>query len=207
MDDHRWAFLAWEKAARRDNAHNGCSLIHADFHYDGCNDFQSDAEIDALRKMTDLSELERLVHDAKLIRKDSFIAPAIIRGLVRTLHFYCLQEDTEPGIDQDLLAQFTCEQFLYESVEALEVAAVSRPLIFDLCLDLFNKSDQWEEGVLWEEKEIIEFLDKVSQFIQRAAVVTVSLSFGYSGSANDTRRLARLVLPRMLGYRGLNDLR
>lgn len=157
--------------------------------------------------MTDLSELERLVYDAKLIRKDSFIAPAIIRGLVRRLHFYCLQDDTEPGIDQELLAQFGCEQFLYESVEALEVAAVPPPLIFDLCLDLFDVSEEWEEGVLWQEIEIIEFLHKVSRFIQRAAVVTVSLSFGYSGSANDTRGLARLVLPRMLNYRGLNDQR
>jgi hypothetical protein len=203
MDDHRWALLAWERAARADTAYIGCSLIHVDFHYDGCNDFQSDAEIESLRKMTELSELARLVNDAKVIRKDSFIAPAVIRGLLKNLHFYCLQDDTEPGIDQELAARFGCEQFLYESVGALEKAEVSPPHVFDLCLDLFNKSEQWGEGDLWEEEEISEFLQKVSHFIQCAAVVTVSLSFGYSGSANETRRLARLVLPRMLRYRGI----
>lgn len=80
---------------------------------------------------------------------------------------------------------------------------MSSPILFDICLDLFNKSDQWEEGDLWEDHEIVEFLEKTSPYIEGADIVTVSFSFGYSGTTDDTKQLAALVLPKMFGYRGI----
>ncbi|MBU2445203.1 MAG: UPF0489 family protein [Bacteroidetes bacterium] len=203
MDDHRWAFLAWEKSASSLNKNARYSLIHADYHYDGCNDFESETEITSLLTISDLDKLEAIVRSNSRIRKDSFIAPAVIRELLNSLHFYCLQGDTEPGIDESLLSRFNCTQHLHSSIEKLIAANVSSPLIFDLCLDLFNKSDQWEEGDLWQDHEILEFLEKASLYIERADIVTVSFSFGYSGTTDDTKRLAALVLPIMLGYRGI----
>lgn len=203
MDDHRWAFLAWEKSAWRLDKNIRYSLIHTDYHYDGCNDFTSETDVSSLRALTDLDDLEALVRSDSCISKDSFIAPTVIRELLSNLHFYCLQDDTDLGIDESLLSRFNCIQHLHNSVDELKTANVSSPLIFDLCLDLFNKSDQWNEGDLWENHEIVEFLDKMSSYIQRASIVTVSLSFGYSGTSDDTKRLAELVLPRMFSYRGI----
>lgn len=150
-----------------------------------------------------LDELKALVLSDSNIRKDSFITPAVIRELLRSVHFFCLQNDTDPGIDEALLSRFRCTQQLHSSIEQLVAADVSSPLIYDLCLDLFNKSDRWEEGDLWSNQEIVEFLETTSPDIKRADIVTGSLSYGYSGSEADTERLAALVLPRMLGLQGL----
>ncbi len=78
MDDHRWALLAWEKSARKLNKNARYSLIHADYHYDGCNDYASETEISSLRAVSDLNKLEACVRSNKKIRKDSFIVPAVI---------------------------------------------------------------------------------------------------------------------------------
>ena len=203
MDDHRWAYFAWEKSAHDLKKNKRFSLIHADYHYDGCNDFENDEEISSLRAMRELNAVEALVRTDTKIRKDSFIAPAVIRELLSSVHFYCLQDDTEPGIDSTLLARFNCAQYMHTSTEQLVGADVSSPMIFDLCLDLFNDSDQWEEGELWEDRDIIEFLELTAPYIERASIVTVSFSYGYSGSKDDTEHLAAIVLPRMLALRGV----
>ncbi len=203
MDDHRWGFYAWEKSAGETDSRKRYSLIHLDYHYDGCNDFEEENEIEKLRKTSELSELEELVRIDDAIRKDSFIAPAVIRGLLKEIHFYCPQHDTELGIDENLLERFDCKQFLYDTPDDLKNRAVSNPIIFDLCLDLFNKSDQWEEGDLWTDEEITQFLDNMASFVTKAEIVTVSFSFGYSGSEEDTRHLAKLVLNKLVEYRGV----
>jgi hypothetical protein len=75
------------------------------------------------------------------------------------------------------------------------------PLIFDLWLDLFNRSGDRETGSLWSDAEVTDFLKSVEPLLQAAEIVTVSLSFGYSGTEEDTRRLAHLVCPRIMASR------
>ena len=48
---------------------------------------------------------------------------------------------------------------------------------------------------------MLEFLDTVKHHIQGAELVTVSLSFSCSGTADDTRHLAELVVPRIVEWR------
>ena len=201
MDDHRWAFFAWESAAAHSASQQRYSLIHADYHYDACNDFESDEQIASLQAVIDLQEIERLVRADEMIKKDSFIAPAVIRGLLKQVDFYCLQDDTEDGLDESLLLRFACSQRVHGTAEELAAQEVASPLIFDLCLDLFNKSDVWEEGDLWSDVEILDFLERMSEHVRQAEWVTLSYSFGWSGTENDTIRLANLVLPKILGYR------
>ena len=69
---------------------------------------------------------------------------------------------------------------------------LTKPLIFDIDLDLFNRSDMWDEGDLWADAEIIELLSMCSGMIQSSLVVTAAMSFGYSGTGQDTRHLTRL---------------
>lgn len=200
MDDHRWALLVWEQFAQVRGI-RPFSLVHADYHWDAINDFHQNVEQrDALLAAEPL-ELCALIREGHWIRYDSFIAPAVIRGLVNDVHFFCMQDDDEPGLDSELLISTGARQTLYEDAVALSQTNFDAPLIFDLCLDLFNRSDEFYTSDLWSDAEIVTFLERVRPFIEQAMVVTVSLSFGYSGSEADTRRVAALVLPRLEQWR------
>ena len=59
------------------------------------------------------------------------------------------------------------------------------------------------EGELWTDADVLGFLGTMSSLIRAAAVVTISLSFGYSGTEKDTRHLAQLAVSRILELRGL----
>lgn len=203
MDDHRWALLAWETSARRRADRASHALLHADYHYDGVNDFQTPESVERLRTAATLAELRDLVQGEDLIRKDSFIAPAVIRGLVDRVHFVCRQSDFEPGLDQELLSRYGCRQSLSRGIDGVPDDWPSdTPTIFDLCLDLFNATgDECAEAQLWPDDDIRRFIDDASSLIRNASIVSVSLSFDYSGTAEQTRHLAKLVVPRMLHVR------
>lgn len=202
MDDHKWALLAWER-----HAEEACgkpyTLIHADYHWDGVDDFFDSTTAQESLRDSDLADLEAMIASGEWIRYDSFIAPAVRRGLLAEVHFFCLEdEDNEEGLDEDLCVQFGVRQVLHVSPESLAAVKSDRPIIFDLCLDLFNDSnDQEFEGDLWTDEEVVGFLDEVSHLICSAELVTISLSFGYSGSEDDTRHLAALVVPKILALR------
>lgn len=118
------------------------------------------------------------------------------------MHFLCKQDDgSDVGIDHELLARSGTRQFIHHDPEALSKQTFSSPLIFDLCLDLFNDSDKWYQGDIWSDHDIRAFLDITRPLIQKARLVTVSLSFGYSGTEDDTRRLAKMVLPMLTQWR------
>jgi hypothetical protein len=136
------------------------------------------------------------------IRYDSFIAPALLRGIVDHVHFFCVQDsdEGERGFDADTLRECDAQQTFYGSVEDAARANVQKPYFFDLCLDLFNRDDDKEfEGDLWDADEIRAALGTWQNLIQSAEIVTVSLSFGYSGTKQQTRDLASLVVPMLLG--------
>jgi len=201
MDDHRWAFYVWERMRLKDPG--PYTMVHLDYHYDGVNDFRDREDLRCLLSASTESEIYRLVKDDHLIRYDSFIAPAIIRGFIKEVHFYCLQSDgeTDPGIDSDILHENGCDQFFHSDLKELVAAVGSRPILFDLCLDLFNKDDdKLYEGTLWSDSEIRDTLDICQPLLAAAAAITVSLSFGYSGTEEQTRHLARLVLPGCLAH-------
>ncbi len=50
-------------------------------------------------------------------------------------------------------------------------------------------------------RQIMYFLNAMKEKIIAAEVVTVSLSFGYSGTEADTRQLTKLVLPVLEEWR------
>jgi len=199
MDDHRWALKVWETEKRADRY----VLAHADYHWDGCYDFHGDSDQEAKLVSATSAELAEMVSAGEWIRYDSFIAPAVRRGLVRTVHFYCLQDDAgDDALDEDFLARCGARQVVHADAASFAAADIDEPLIFDLCLDLFNRSDEWAEGDLWTDKEIVEFLVTVEPLIKAAEIVTISMSFNYSGTVADTRHLTGLVVPRILALRG-----
>lgn len=199
MDDHKWALFIWEQHRLRVGG-GRYSLMHADYHWDSTDDFRDDEEAQAELKAADSHGLRAMTAAGERITYDSFIAPAVRRGLFSEVHFYCLQDDSEP-LDEDLCEVFETPQHLHADAASLGAAVPVGPLIFDLCLDLFNHSDNYYEGYLWSDGEVCAFLEAVKHHIQAAELVTISLSFGCSGTADDTRHLAKLVLPRMVEWR------
>ncbi|MEX4003606.1 hypothetical protein AB4Y38_32505 [Paraburkholderia sp. EG285A] len=192
--------IAWERSARAHGA-GPYALVHADYHWDAINDFHQDEAPRDQLFAADLTQLQMMVGEGNWIRYDSFIAPAVLRGLITQVHFFCLQDDDEPGLDDALLHSTGVRQILHPDVQSLAQVDSGMPLIFDLCLDLFNRSDQMYTSDLWSDAEIRAFLDHVRPLIERASIVTVSLSFGYSGTEADTRRLAADVLPLIRRWR------
>ncbi len=198
MDDHRWALKVWE-AERK---HERYTLVHADKHWDGCYDFHDQPAAEKRLVNASADQVADLVAEGEWIRYDSFIAPAVKRGLVQTIHFYCLQDGPgDNALDEDFLRSCGARQFLHNTPSQLASARIVDPMIFDLCLDLFNRSDNWAEGDLWTDAEIDEFMGVVGPLVAAAELVTVSLSFNYSGTHAQTRHLARRVIPQLLAHR------
>lgn len=199
MDDHRWALKVWE-TQRRDCRY---SLIHADYHWDACYDFQEQPSEEAALLTATPTQVATMVAADKLIRYDSFIAPAVRRGFIGEIHFYCLQDGPgDNAFGDEFLQSCGAVQFFHDSQDQLAAAEIDKPIIFDLCLDLFNRSELWATGDLWTDSEVLSFLEATQHWIASAELVTVSMSFNYSGTADDTRHLTTLVVPRLLALRG-----
>lgn len=199
MDDHKWALFIWEQHRLRVGG-GRYSLVHADYHWDSTDDFSEDEEAQAELEAADLDGLRAMTAGGERITYDSFIAAAVRRRLFSEVHFYCLQDDSEP-LREDLCNDFKTLQHLHADAASLSAAEPAGPLVFDLCLDLFNHSDNYYEGDLWSDAEVVRFLEAVRHHVQAAELVTISLSFGCSGTADDTRHLAELVVPCVLEWR------
>jgi len=198
MDDHRWALKVWE--TERKNNHY--TLIHADYHWDSCYDFHDQPDEEQQLMRASAHQISELVAQGELIRYDSFIAPAVKRGTVHTVHFYCLQHGIgDDALDGDFLTSCGARQILHQTPEQLACAEIAGPLIFDLCLDLFNRSNRWAGGNLWPDVEIDAFLEVVGPLVAASEMVTVSMSFNYSGTPQDTRHLTKRVVPQLLARR------
>jgi len=200
MDNHKWALLAWER--ERVVGHRYV-LLHADFHWDGVDDFASEDAANAELLAADVDALAAMTADEKYIRFDSFIAPAVRRGLLCEVHFFCKEDDgNDVGLDADLCRNAGVQQEFHVDAASLAALQAKGPLIYDLCLDLFNRADDLFEGDVWPDTDVLAFLEATQAQIVGADVVTISLSFGYSGTEEDTRHLAQLVVPRILELRG-----
>lgn len=198
MDNHRWALQVWESERKC----NSYSLIHADYHWDAIYDFHDSPDEEADLIAASVERVCELVSENEWIRYDSFIAPAIKRGLIHTVHFYCLQDGPgDNALDEEFLSTCGAKQIFYTDAYSLASAHITEPKIFDLCLDLFNRSEQFAEGDLWSDTDISKFLDTVEPLIKDAEIVTVSMSFNCSGTEADTRHLSQLVLPKILEFR------
>jgi hypothetical protein len=95
MDDHKWALFIWEQH-RQQVGGGRYSLMHADYHWDSTDDFLTDDEAQAELADADADGLRAMTAASERITYDSFIAPAVRRGLFSEVHFYCLQADSEP---------------------------------------------------------------------------------------------------------------
>ena len=208
MNDHRWALLAWEKCCKPRPA----IIAHLDWHWDGVNEFSSQEACERLLTITGPEELERLIAEDCLVTRDSFIAPAIIRGISDEVHFFCLQNDTQPGLTSQLPQQYETIERRHSSIESLieSVKNSPKPLIMDLDLDLFNRATPFYSAGCEMNTRVIAFIEKCSFLFQRAEVVTIAKSPGAwwinNQNQNDwdtelSEQLARIIVPRLVSIR------
>lgn len=199
MDDHKWAFLVWWSFFSRNDCNVPVTLMHLDYHWDAINGFQNDKSIQELLR-ADYQGIRSLIGKG-CIRMDSFIAPAIIKGYVNQVHFYCKQYDEEVGFYQPFLEKYNAVQTDNQNLDFVQNITSQDSILFDLDLDLFNRSDMWSEGDLWCTDEIFNLIQKCSVAIKNALVITIAMSFGYSGTEQDTVELARQIIPRIITIR------
>lgn len=203
MDNHKWALYAWEFVRLQEGIPK-FTLVHADYHWDGGYDVYDDPEMEEKLLGADLEQLREIIEEEEWVRYDSFIAPAVAKGMFDAVHFFCKQDDgSDIGISEDVRRATGTQQEIHGTADSLASLDFSYPLIFDLCLDLFNKSDMFQQGDLWSDAEVIAFLETERPLITSAALITVSLSFDCSGTPDDTRHLASLVLPKIQAWRTL----
>jgi len=196
MDDHKWALYVW--SINRDILPD--ILFHADYHWDGDDDFPGD-DPTLTKLLSDPNQLKKVISDDQFIRKVSFISPAVRSEWFQEIHFYCYQRNIDKGLKTENLIRKPVRQFLHASQESVLKKLGGKPVAFDLDVDLFNHSTFYGRGDLWPDDEILSFLDRFGQLIKESPLVTIALSFLYSGSELDTRHLAELTLPKILSIR------
>ena len=168
VDIHRWAYYIWEKE-RIEKKIDKCSLVHVDYHWDGGNDFHNYPDKEKELHEADLDKIYNLVAEGSWIRFDSFISPSIIRGFISEVHFYCVQDDDhDVAIDADLLNRMGTSQYIHSHASELSNIKNKFPLIFDFCLDIFNKSNKWYQGDIWDDKEIFELLELCKPLVKKS---------------------------------------
>jgi hypothetical protein len=201
MDDHRWAFYVWAQHALGHPERLPLCLVHIDAHADAVDGFLPDpAGWERLQGETDLARIyERVAQDSD-ITLASFIAPAIRRGWITEVHFFGCADDDDL-LDAPLLAVTGASQRQHEAIGDLVRAVEGRRLLLDVDLDVFNGAEARGQSRLWPEVEIIACVDAWTPLIQRADVITIARSFGFSGTVSDTVRLTELVVPRVLAHR------
>lgn len=209
MNDHKWALLGWDRSCERGPA----ILVHLDWHWDGVNDFKNQQDYDRLLNANSHEELRNLIEEDNLVRRDSFISPAIIKGITDEVHFFCLQNDTEPGLDNVLLRTYGASEIPHNSIQELIHALENRkkPLIMDLDLDLFNRDTPFYAEGAGLSTNINEFLHECEPLFERAEVVTIAKSPGdwwirnqnqWDWDRDLSKKLAGIVVPRIISIRG-----
>jgi len=198
MDNHKWALSVWARH------HTGPRrwLFHADHHWDSVDLFRENDRAQAALQAADTKTLDQWIRDNNRIQYDAFIAPAVRKGLFEEVHFFCTQDDDwDKGLDPALCEEMGVGQTLHACIDSFVGVTPRAPIVFDLCLDLFNEATKYYGSKLWSDSAIMSTLEALSSKLSAAEVVTVSLSFGFSGTEDDTRRLAELVVPQLIAIR------
>ena len=213
MNNHKWAFWAWEEYRTRDSASLPATLAHIDFHPDSMDDWQDNREIENFKAITDREELRRLLRarewtpNSSDIRYDNFIACGIHRGLIDRVECFQKPGGEKLCFNVEHGDELKITQATRRSIHELVSCCEGRPLFFDLDIDVFNPESGNDNDTdhyvtrHWPDDEIAVFLDECQPLVANALVVTVAISFGCSGEEQDARRLTKMVLESLLPMR------
>ena len=195
MHNHKWAFYCWEQY--RESNDIPSILVHLDYHWDACNDYSENESTIRDMNLKDIKDV--LIEDTN-IRKDSFIAPAIIRGYINRIDFHCYQKDNAIGFDADFLSRYNAIENVCENIEDLVQNIGDKEIILDIDLDIFNTLGS-RMGKLWSKEDIESYIHKITPLIKQAKIITIAMSYGFSGSDEDVENLTKLVVPMIINIK------
>jgi len=193
MHNHKWSLYCWELYRERNNIPS--TLVHLDYHWDAINDY---SENESTIKDMNLITMKDVLIEEIDIRKDSFIAPAIIRGYINRVDFHCFQT-TDIGLTDSILDNYKPIQNIHEKIEDLIQSVGNKEIILDLDLDIFNKSGKL--GELWSGEEVKNYIHKITPLIKQAKIITIAMSYGFSGNNEDIEYLTKLVTPMIINIK------
>ena len=192
MDNHKWALYCWEQYRGKNKIPS--TLVHIDYHWDAVNDYyKNEYELNNI----DLDTMKNIISEELYIRKDSFIAPAIIRKFINRVDFHCFQNNTEVGLDSSLLTKYQVKQNIRYQIDDLVKSTGTCEIILDIDLDIFNTIGS-KFGKLWSKDKIINYINKLSPLIKKAKIITIAMSYGYTGSNEEIEYLTRLVVSQIV---------
>ncbi|PPK57337.1 uncharacterized protein UPF0489 [Malaciobacter marinus] len=197
MDNHKWALYCWEQYRIKNKISS--ILVHLDYHWDAINDYFED---EFLVKNMDLNALYNEIKN-NIIRCDSFISPAIIRGYIDKVGFHCFQTGTI-GFDGDFLNRYNTTQNIHNNIEELVKEIGKQEIILDIDLDIFNTLGS-RMGSVWCKEEIKTYINKINPLIKQAKIVTVAMSYNYASSNEDIEYLTKLVVPLIIKIKTLTE--
>ena len=195
MHNHKWSLYCWEKY--RESNKIPSTLVHLDYHWDACNDYSENEP--TIRDMNLENIKDELIEDAN-IRKDSFIAPAIIRDYINRVDFHCYQKDNAIGFDTDFLKRYNAVENVCENIEDLVKNIGEQEIILDIDLDIFNSLGS-KMGDLWSKEKIESYIHTITPLIKQAKIITIAMSYGFSGSDEDIKYLTKLVVPMIINIK------
>jgi len=195
MHNHKWSLYCWENY--RENNEIPSTLVHLDYHWDACNDY---SENESTIKYMNLNEMQDVIIENTNIKKDSFIAPAIIRGYINRVDFHCLEKVNAIGLDGDFLNRYNAIENIHDKIEDLILAIGSQEIILDLDLDIFNTLGS-KFGILWEKGKIESYINTIIPLIKQAKIITIAMSYGHTGNDEDIEYLTKLVVPMIVNIK------
>jgi hypothetical protein len=193
MDNHKWSFVIWNQEIKDNQKY---LLAHVDYHWDAVYDYWDNPDEERAFLSAGDNEIIDIVKAENYIRFDSFICPAIAKGLIDEVHFYCHQGDEggDIAIGEEFLTKYRCVQVLHDSSQALSEIRTTKPILFDFCIDLFNRSNEHYGSDIWSDDEIEDLLENCKNLVKSAKIITISMSYGYSGTESDTKRLTKTAV-------------
>ena len=176
-------------------------LLHADYHWDAVNEWQTDEEVSEICQISSLSGIKEVILSGS-IKYDNFIFPEVIRRRINEVYFYCFFNDNPThGFAVGNPEKYGAKQFICRDLDKLVKAVSGRPVLFDLDIDVFNYSEIGAETDYWDDAKIDGFFRRCRHAISDAPVVTIAISFGCSGEENDAKKLAKRVVGKILDIR------
>lgn len=190
MDNHKWALVIWDKYR---NISKKYALIHIDYHWDAGYDYWNYSEEENKFLLASHDEIINIVQEGNWIRFDSFICPAIAKGFIDEVHFHCFQGDNDGdiGIYTPFLKKYKCSQAIHKTSRTLTNIILEKPLVFDFCIDIFNKSDMYFTSDIWTDDEINSLLYDCKELVKNAEIITISMSYCYSGTKKTLKDLLK----------------
>jgi hypothetical protein len=100
--------------------------------------------------------------------------------------------------DSSFRKKYPLKIFSYKNIKNLVKKNLGHNFFLDIDIDIFNnKQEMINEGDLWPDEKIDTFIENLQPLFQDSLVITIAMSFGCSGTPEDTRKLTRMLLERL----------